>query len=136
MIDIRIIDGGRGTYLRAGPTTTGDALVAENRRFFGEETEAFAECLYWYSDYTGSDVSQMQAAHMEQLAEVALGAARANPGLVVAILADADFVYGMARMWSALAEATGWEVGVFRSRVECTSWLEQHVDGGVDVPPG
>ena len=42
----------------------------------------------------------------------------------VAIVADRTFVYGVARMFAAFAEALGENVHAFRCPVEARAWLE------------
>jgi hypothetical protein len=43
--------------------------------------------------------------------------------LVVAIVAPADHVFGIVRMWEALAAGTGWRTRAFRNRSEAQAWL-------------
>lgn len=50
-------------------------------------------------------------------------ARRMRKGLVVAAAAPRDIQFGLSRMWQTLAEATGWEIQVFRNREEALAWL-------------
>ena len=46
-----------------------------------------------------------------------------NRSAVIAIIASEDLPFGMARMWEALAFATGWRVGIFRDRQKAEDWV-------------
>jgi len=47
-----------------------------------------------------------------------------NPRVTVAIVAPQDVVFGFARMWETLVEATGWKTRVFRTEPEAEAWLK------------
>jgi hypothetical protein len=47
------------------------------------------------------------------------------PDAVVAVVAPKDYMFGIARMWEVLAEATGWKISVFRSSGEACKWVTQ-----------
>jgi len=44
-------------------------------------------------------------------------------GARIALVAPADFAFGLARMWEILAERMPFEAGVFRSLDEAVAWL-------------
>lgn len=46
------------------------------------------------------------------------------PRVAIAIAAESDAVFGMARMWEGHATALHWERAVFRSRREAVAWLD------------
>lgn len=45
------------------------------------------------------------------------------PHGAVAIVANNDLAFGLARMWQVFVEDTGWSVEVFRSRKEALDWV-------------
>ena len=53
----------------------------------------------------------------------------------VAVVAPGDLAFGIARMWEAFAEVTGWNIHVFRSRGEADPWLRPWVEGRRPAPP-
>jgi hypothetical protein len=48
------------------------------------------------------------------------------PNMLVAIAAPRDYAFGMARMWQAFVEDTGWNTAVFRSRAAASDWLREN----------
>ena len=51
------------------------------------------------------------------------------PPLCVAVIAPRIEVFGMARMWQALADPVGWPTGVFREAQEARNWLDSTMRG-------
>ena len=45
------------------------------------------------------------------------------PDACVAVVAQEDYMYGLARMWETSVEVTGWRTWVFRSAAEACNWL-------------
>jgi hypothetical protein len=43
----------------------------------------------------------------------------------IAIVAPDDVVFGVGRMFDALQDGVGWNVGVFRDRAAAQAWLEK-----------
>lgn len=111
-----------------GPLS-GEALVAENRRFFDEEMEAFRACRTWLSNYGPADLSGVKAEHLRELAEISLDVAKQNPDLLVAIVAPADLTFGLSRMWESLADEAHWRTQVFREEDEARAWLVRETSG-------
>ena len=62
---------------------------------------------------------------IRELAAVNLVTAQLAPGGRAAIVAPENHVFGLARMWSAFMDDSGWEIRIFRDLVAATSWLER-----------
>jgi hypothetical protein len=54
-------------------------------------------------------------------------ASYAVPGLLVALVAERDVVFALARMWEAFIEGIGWETKIFRSLAEAQEWTRTRV---------
>jgi hypothetical protein len=121
-----------GAFQRVRGTVEGEALLAENRRMFFQETERFRRCRFWYADFTGSDLAGVSADHIKALRQIAEEAATLQPDLAVAIVAPEDLQFALGRMWSLLAEVTGWRTGTFRRAEEACRWLAE--DLGREFP--
>lgn len=128
------IAGMAGAYQRVRGSVDGETLLAENRRMFFEETETFRRCRFWYADFTGSDLAGVSATHIKALREIAEEAAMLQPELAVAIVAPEDLQFALGRMWSLLAEITGWRTGTFRTPEDACRWLSE--DLGQVFTPG
>ena len=133
-VSISLAEQDRGVLLLATGAVTGADLLAENERFFSASMDGFAAADYWYSDYSDVAFGEISAEHMHALSVVAETAGARNPGLVVALVAQGDLAFGLARMWERLAEQTGWRVGVRRDRAEAVAWLERMLGRPVHLP--
>jgi hypothetical protein len=54
-------------------------------------------------------------------------ASYAVPGLLVALVAERDVVFALARMWEAFIEGIGWEAKIFPSMAEAQDWIRTRV---------
>lgn len=54
-------------------------------------------------------------------------AAAAVPGVLLAVASPNDLGFGLARMWEALVERTGWETRVCRTRPEADAWISSRL---------
>lgn len=132
------VGGVPGAFQRVRGSVDGETLLSENRRMFFEETDAFRRCRFWYADFTGSDLAGVSAAHIKALRAIAEEAAVLQPELAVAIVAPGDLQFALGRMWSLLAELTGWRTGTFRTPEEACRWLSEdlgHVVTPSALPP-
>ena len=50
-------------------------------------------------------------------------ASYAVPGLLVALVAERNVVFALARMWEAFIEGIGWETKIFPSLAEAQDWV-------------
>ena len=109
--------------LTATGVLTGAELVEANREFFATELDRFAKAETWLSDYTDCTVGDFPAELVRDLVEISVRVSRVNPRLRVALAVTPDLLFGIGRMWEALAAQTGWAAGVFRSLAEAEAWL-------------
>ena len=81
-------------------------------------------------DYDGNAVKRI-VEQDKQLMKVV------RPGFLVAVIAPNNLEFGLSRMWQQMAEMTGWEIMVVRSRAEADRWVRAAATRkfGVDVPP-
>jgi hypothetical protein len=54
-------------------------------------------------------------------------ASYAVPGLLVALVAQRNVVFALARMWEAFIEEIGWETKIFPSLAEAQDWVRIRV---------
>jgi hypothetical protein len=54
-------------------------------------------------------------------------ASYAVPGLLVALVAEQDVVFALARMWEAFIEGIGWETKIFPSIAPAQDWVRIRV---------
>jgi hypothetical protein len=131
---IDFTDTGYGAVFRCHGAVTGEEILERNRQLLS--TEGPERWLYGVIDYA-------EAASVEntppQLRAMALQyrdlAARGKRGVVVAVVASPELEEGLAAMWRAFAEETGWRTRVLRTREEAVPWVQEEVRKafGVDV---
>jgi hypothetical protein len=54
-------------------------------------------------------------------------ASYAVPGLLVALVAERNVVFALARMWEVFIEGIGWETKIFPSLAEAQDWVRNRV---------
>ena len=122
LIDIDVPQ--QAVTLTATGAVHGDELVAANKAFFRDRMEQFCACRTWLGDYTQATLEQVEMRHLHMLAQISIDAAQHNPRLCVAIATRQDLSFGTARTWEGLADVTGWNTMVFRSRAQAQQWLD------------
>lgn len=131
-LTLEFIDGDRGVRMRTEGDVPGKLMVRAIRDLARDHLDRFVECSYWYSDHSRATGLHWTVADMSDIAYVAETFARVNPGLLVANWATNDLVFGMARMWEALASELGLEVLTSRSAKSLENWLVQQLGSPVD----
>lgn len=130
-VSIKIADSGLGVVLIArGDLFIQDVLDA-NHDFFNQYAQEFLSCRYWLADYSQVEDTDADYTRIHQLADLHVKMSKLNPQLIVAVYGPQDFIFGMARMWEMLAEATGWQTAVFRSAEEAKAWIGSYVKGAL-----
>ncbi len=91
-------------------------------------------CLFALVDHTPAEHTDYTIADVRALArwDHALSN-HTRKGIAVAVVAPKDLQYGLARMWEALVEVTGWETMVFRSRSCAEAWIKSVVTANFGV---
>ncbi len=118
-----VIDDGKGILHLGSGTVTGQDLMSSASAVLKIVREGLKP------DYALTDLSAVTAftVSADEIAKnVALNKdiARLLPSARIAIVASSDVVYGMARMWQAHMEGSGWTSRVFRHRSEAIAWLK------------
>jgi hypothetical protein len=85
--------------------------------------EQLAKCRYVIMDFTSISRMNISASDVRQIADLEVRMAAVQPHVAVAVVAPTDVAFGLSRMWEVLAEKTGWETMVFRTRQEAEDWV-------------
>jgi hypothetical protein len=80
------------------------------------DKDKFKKYRYSILDYMAVKKFDISTKAVNLIAEISKSATLANPDAAVAHVADQDFIYGLARMWEALADEEKWETMVFRNK--------------------
>jgi hypothetical protein len=117
------LQGGQWLRLRGWGTLTGEELISAIAKM-EMSPETFRQATFCTTELDGVTEMKLTPEHVRSIVDIDLRLAVLNPSLCVAVIAPRIEVFGMARMWQALADATGWPTGVFRDAGEARTWLD------------
>jgi hypothetical protein len=105
---------------------TGDELIAGTISI-GQAGERLSRVRYALVDFSGVVELQATPQDVAKLADEDIAIARRLPNLAIAVVASQPLVFGMSRMWEALAHQTGWHIMVVQTLDEAVNWLRREV---------
>ncbi len=124
-VDIELRGDGVGLVLSCHGPVTGHEFIRRTEELL-QSPDSIRQLRYSIIDLT--TVSAFDASTDQVQRVVDLEFAALAPKLLVAVIAPTDLAFGMSRMWSSLAETTGWSIRVFRQAAEANRWLQQGMD--------
>jgi len=125
--EVALLQNGCGLLFIASGLLTRDDLIECKNRLLASEAHT-KQCMYGIVDLSAVSSMQLSASDIKEVAEHDQRvAASIRLGAIVEIVAPTDSEYGLSRMWEILAERTGWETMVFRSRATGLAWLRVRV---------
>ncbi|MEM6514476.1 MAG: hypothetical protein AAF660_15805 [Pseudomonadota bacterium] len=95
-----------------------------------DDTVSHKFCFHDYTDVESVGV------HSETISETGRRAAKLfenNPGMLMAVAAPSDLVYGLANMWSVWADNEDTQTRLFRDSEKAREWLRAEVFGSQAV---
>ena len=128
-----MIDGGRG-MLHVGRGVVRGADVLDGAVVDHEPPARAAQLTHGFVDLMEVTELQLTAEDIHGIVAENRVTAQAAPSVIVAVAAPHDHLFGMARMWEALADQTGWTIRVFRARQEALAWLRAELGRDPGVP--
>jgi hypothetical protein len=127
-VHIKDVDNGLGNVI----TVTGSLLEKEYlvriRQHLEQDPEKFAGYRFSLADYSGVVELDLPTVAVRKIADMCKLAAKQNPDIVVATVAQGDLEYGLARMWEMLIDVGTWEVRVFRNVGDARDWIIRRVN--------
>jgi hypothetical protein len=83
--------------------------------------------LYILFDGDGATAVDVTVQDIRDIAEQDVNASRKLRQVSVAVFAQDPLSYGLARMWQAYVDASGWRTAVFQARAAAVAWLRRQV---------
>ncbi len=123
-----VIDNGKGILHIGSESVTGQDLMTSASTVL-KLVQSGLRPEYALTDLSAVTDFAASAADITHNAVLNRNIARLLPAVRIAIVASSDVVYGMARMWQALMDQSGWTSRVFRSSEEALSWLRDGTRG-------
>ncbi len=134
-IDIRVLHNGMGILYHCHGTVNGKDFINANNQLLRSK-ERLKQARYGLIDVTAADDVQISDSELLTItAQDKKISAFVPSGVVVAVIANNDIALGLARIWEALVEYTGWETMTFRMRWKAESWIAEKVKAnfGIDL---
>ena len=119
-IALRWRDGGTGVVVTGTGTVTAGDVQAARAQVEAGTTSALRHQLV---DFTRVGSATVPFGHLRVLAGADRAAARHSGGLVIAVAAARDAIFGLARYWEAYAESPFLRTHVFRTVEEAEGWI-------------
>lgn len=122
-IGIEDTDGGLGNHIVGSGHITGEEYLAAMRAHLTQDAASFSRYRYSLIDFKEVAEIQISNAEIEEVVHLCREAAKVNPNPLLAIIAESDVLFGLARMYEALLSGTDWEVMVFRTTQGAENWI-------------
>lgn len=137
-INIEVRDEAMGVLYRCSGVLTVDDFLAANAAFLLTPDEIL-KWRYALIDLTEIEAMDITYADVSRVvSQNKTIAAKAVPGVLLAVASPKHHSFGLARMWEALVEHVGWETMAFRSVAEAEAWIYARAKEkfGTDVTQG
>ena len=119
-----IIDNRKGILHVGSGTMTGEELMLSASTVLKLVQEGLKP-EFAMTDLTDVKKFTVSAEEISRNAALNSGISRYLPSAKIAIIAPANDIYGMARMWQAHIDSPGWTSHVFRRKEDALAWLKQ-----------
>jgi len=128
---------GRGNILIGSGIFTGKEYIDALKKHLEQDKEKFKKYKYSLTDLTAvTETKEWPTSDIDRSVNLCEHAAQINHDAVIAIVADKDLIFGLARMWEIMMDATNWDIMVFRTRDAAETWIKETVKNkfGIEVP--
>ncbi len=115
-----------GIMVKAKGTITGADLKEFNDRLYASPGD-IQKLAYQICDLTNVTEVQASSTDVEDLLLQDTIASKSNPNMLIALVGDKDFVFGLSRMWETLAEDSPFEGKVFRKLEDAQQWIKERL---------
>ena len=114
----------KGIIVKASGIADGKEFLEKMKESFSDE-EVIRNYRYGINDFTQLEKFNISSHQIFSLAKLHIKASRINRNLVVGFAIKKPLIYGLVRIWEALAEATGWEVNIEETVPAIRDWVEE-----------
>ena len=127
-ISVKYLDRGLGFIFMGEGLVTGDDIINANKIIFASK-DRMIKYKYGLIDYSNIRQFNVSSSEIAIIASQDKKASQYIPVGVLAVAAQKDLEFGLARMWEMIVENSGiqWETMVFRSRKDAEAWIKASV---------
>ena len=123
--EIEVEEQGRGVLVRCTGVVTGDGLAAANTEMYGAVPDGEFEYQVW--DLTGADSVAVSSEELRNLAMQDAAETSEQPGHLVAIVGDPDYLMGADELYTIYAEVwSDVQSKSFKTVDEARVWIESN----------
>ena len=126
-LEIKDCDSGLGNIILGRGILTDYEYIKSLTEHLNQDQEKFSKYKFSLTDVTAVTKLDLSTESINIIANLCIEASKVNPDPIVAIAANRDLMYGLARMYEALVDRTDWETMVFRSKKEAVEWIRKRV---------
>lgn len=127
-VNITELDDGLGNLIKGEGHVTGKEFFNALSEHASKPEEQLKKYIYSISDYTAITGSDVALDYLYKSALVMNDFSKINPDIFIVIAASDNIAYNLAKLWSFIANTTGWHVGVFKTRKDLNNWLEEKLN--------
>ena len=127
-VNITELDDGLGNLIKGEGHVTGIEFFNALSGLASKPEEQLKKYIYSISDYTEISGSDVALDYLYKSALVMNDFAKINPDILIVIAATDHIAYNLAKLWSFIANTTGWHVSVFKTRKDLNIWLEEKLN--------
>jgi len=123
---INWVDGSSGVISSFSGTLT-EADIQHSMQECTTNAERFKAYAFVINDFSAVDELQISSKYIIANADQAVELSELNHHLHFVFVVPTDLEMGLARMWAAYAEKTGWQVHFARTREQAEAWLSEQL---------
>lgn len=124
-VEVSYRDDG-GVVLTGQGRLSGEELIEINNAIYASD-ERIRAISYQLCDFTSVNDFGVTSAEVQYLVVQDSEASKINPGMLIAVVAEQDVAYGMARIWASYNDDPSLGKAVFRELAEAEAWLEDQL---------
>lgn len=125
-IELRYRDAGAGVVFICTGTVTAAEFSRANEEVYS--AESLERLRYQLIDFSATEHLESNLEDTRKNAEIDALAARQGPGIIIAVAGSDDLIFGISKMWQALACDSNLRTGVFRSVSDAELWIKQTLE--------
>ena len=124
-IETKEMDGGLGLEILGSGTITNDEFLGFYRALLADDGAGLAGYRFSITDWTRVETAELSAASIARVTRLLVEASSVAPRSIVAIVADREATFGIARMAELLMDQAAWNTRAFRTRDEAAAWVRE-----------
>jgi len=119
------LDAGLGVIIMAEGLVTSQEYDETLTKHLSQPDEVIKKYIYTIVDSTNTTKFSVELKYLKKNAQHCMAVAKINPHVIISMVTESAVLFSVARVWTLLAHATGWNIEVFRTRKDADKWLLQ-----------